>query len=355
MNHSYRRGGSLYLSMVIALTVCALPSFAETHSEYLFFPHIGASFHSGLADDSHLDSDDYTYGLDLFAAVEYQNLLFLGEALLSKEEQEIERFQFGWRLGDNKVWLGRFHNPVGYWNTQFHHGGYMQTSITRPAIVAFEDDNGPLPMHLTGLLVEGTREHDGRGLGYSVALAIGPELSDELEPLDVLSPTSGSQDRALALNVYREPVVYGPTRYGLYINYTEIPAASRGLDEIRQVSAGVYLNWESGPWRLIGSTFHVRNRLYQSNEVQVDDYLSGYFQAENTRSDRWKVFARVEWTFSDENDAYLVQFPDYARERILGGVRLDIFDRHAFKLEISDNRSEQDNFRQLMMQWDAMF
>jgi hypothetical protein len=29
-------------------------------------------------------------------------------------------------------WAGRFHSPYGYWNTAFHHGAQLQTSLLRP-------------------------------------------------------------------------------------------------------------------------------------------------------------------------------------------------------------------------------
>lgn len=345
----------LLLAILAFGTIYAQPGNAESESEYLLFPFIKASYLSGLAEGSSLDSDEYDFGLNLFAAIENRGFLFLGEALLAKEEQEIERLQLGWRIGNSKAWLGRFHNPIGYWNTQFHHGAYLQTSATRPAIVEFEDDGGVLPMHLAGLLIEGVKEHDGRGLGYAFAIASGPELADELEPLDVLNPTSGSQGLALAVNVYRQPVAYEPSQYGLFVNYTEIPAADRGFDEVRQTIAGGYWNWESDPWRLIGSAFYVENRLVQANNNQDDDFVAGYFQAEKLLNDKWSIFGRFEKTFASGNDAYLALFPDHAREKILGGFRLNVHDRHALTLEVSSNRLQDDRYRQLTLQWAAMF
>lgn len=355
MNHKDYGVGSLYVLIVITSVMYSPPSQGESTSEYLFFPHIGAIFRSELADDSLLDSDDYKYGVGVFATAEYRNLLFLGEVLLSNDEQEIERIQLGWTLGDNKVWLGRFHNPIGYWNSQFHHGSYLETSISRPSIVDFEENDGLLPMHLTGLLIEGVKEHDEQGLGYALAVATGPELSDQLEALNVLEPASGSQDLSVTLNVYHAPVIYSPTRYGLYVSYSEIPAISRGIDEIRQVNAGVYGNWESRHWRLIGSTFYVDSRLQQLNGERSDQFYGGYFQAEYNRDDQWTIFGRIESTFDDENDPYLALFPQHVNDRILGGIRLDIFDRHAFKLEVSRNHTQADKFFQFMLRWDAMF
>ncbi len=355
MNCNYFGGGLLYVLTAAATTIYSPPSHGESTADYLIFPRIGAIFRTDLEADSVLDDDDYKYGVDLFATAEHGKLLFLGELLLSKHEQEIERIQLGWRVGDSKVWLGRFHNPVGYWNSQFHHGSYMETSISRPSVVEFEDDDGILPMHLTGLLVEGVKEYAKKGIGYALAVASGPEFSDRLEPLDVLEPTSGSQDLSLAANVYLEPVIYSPTRYGLYVNYNEIPAVGRGFEEIRQINAGAYGNWESHPWRLLGSTFYVDNRLQQPAGTITDNFFSGYLQAEYSLDDRWTVFGRSEWTFGDSNDAYLTLFPHYITDRLLGGVRMGAFGQHAFKLEISGNRTQRDNFGQIMLQWDAMF
>jgi len=333
----------------------AQPGRAESESEFLLFPFAKVSYLSGLPAGSLLDDNENDFGLGLFAAIESGRFHFLGEALLAKEEQEIERLQLGWRMGDSKAWLGRFHNPIGYWNTQYHHGAFLQTSITRPAIAEFEDDGGVLPMHLAGLLIEGIKEHGNSGLGYALAIATGPELTDELEPLDVLNPGSGSQGLALTFNIYRQPEVYGPNQYGLFANYTEIPATDRGYDEIRQTIAGGYWNWESDPWRLIGSAYYVRNQLYQPNDKQTDDFVAAYFHADRYINENWLVFGRAEKTFASSNDAYLALFPDHTREKILAGLRFHIGERHALTLEVSGNRGQEDHYRKVMLQWAAMF
>ena len=341
--------------MTFGVLLYPRPVFADYDSELLLFPYVQASFLSGLPTDSTRESDEDDYGLNLFAVVENERLVFLGEALIAKDEQEIERLQLGWRIGESKLWLGRFHNPIGYWNTQFHHGDYLQTSISRPANLEYEDDNGVLPMHLTGLLLEGVREQEDHGLGYAVAIALGPELSDQLEPLDVLEPTSGSQGMALTVNLFRQPVVYGPNQYGIFASYTEIPAPERGIDEIRQVVVGGYWNWESDLWRFVGSTSHTRNRFEQGIAEESDSFSSAYLQVERRLGDRWTVFGRAERMFGDDNDSYLELFPDSARAKILGGARVDLLERHAIKLEISRIRGQDDRFRELTLQWAAIF
>jgi len=76
---------------------------------------------------------------------------------------DLERMQLGYEFSDNTtLWGGRFHTPYGYWNTAFHHGAQIQTSITRPRFIAFEDQGGILPAHSVGAWLH---SNPGTGIG----------------------------------------------------------------------------------------------------------------------------------------------------------------------------------------------
>lgn len=338
----------------VAAVLLAPVCHAGITGEFLLFPHAGVISHPGLARDSALADADYEFGVDTFATVEQGDFRFLGEAMLGRREQEVERLQLGVTAGGNQIWLGRFHNPIGYWNTQFHHGPYLETSVSRPAIENYEE-SGLLPMHLTGLLFEGSIERNGHGWGYALAAGAGPGFTDELEPLDILDPGAGLHDISLTLNLHYEPMPYAPTRFGVFVNYSEIPTAAEALRNVRQITAGVYGNWESSPWRLLGSVFLIRNELEHLAGDENDEFFSGYIQAEYKLTEPWTLFGRLEWTLGDEADVYLRLFPRHVKDRLLGGIRLDLLKRHALKLEISGNRSQSDDFGQIILQWDAMF
>ena len=49
-------------------------------------------------------------------------------------ERVIIRFDQSDRL---KVSFGRYHTPINWWNTAFHHGQWLQTTISRPEMVQF--------------------------------------------------------------------------------------------------------------------------------------------------------------------------------------------------------------------------
>lgn len=327
----------------------------EIPAEYFLFPNVSPVFRSGLEKNSALDNFDINYGLDLFGTIDYGKLRLLGEFLVTQDGPDIERIAAGWLIGDNTIWLGRNHSPIGFWNTQYHHGTYLQNSISRPAIIDYEHEGGILPMHMGGLLVEGVTGRDGRGLGYKLSVAVGPEYTGHLEEWHVVEPVSGDRGITTTLNVFLEPSRYEPVRYGAYINYSEIPATAVGIDEIRQISAGVYGNWESGNWRLTGASFYVHNRFVQSTGSTEDDFFSAYLQTEYSRDDKWIFFGRVELAAADGNDAYLALFPDFVRDRLAAGVRVNITEHNSLKFELSGNRAMKDEYGQFMLQWDAMF
>src|SRR5882762_11495762 len=49
---------------------------------------------------------------------------------------EVERSIIRYDYNDFfKLSFGRYHTPIGYWNTAFHHGAWLQTTISRPDMV----------------------------------------------------------------------------------------------------------------------------------------------------------------------------------------------------------------------------
>jgi hypothetical protein len=345
---------------MIVLT-CAIMMYSSYGSannlpELLFFPYITGGYFSGLPADSTRDSAEDDFGVDIFATMESGKLVVLAETLVSKKDQHIERLQIGMKVGNSTAWLGRFHNPIGYWNSQFHHGAYLQTTVSRPFVVEFEHDGGILPTHLTGLLIEGIRESGNSGLGYALAVAAGPELGDHhLEEVDILNPGETSSGLVLTAKLFRQPVTYDPTEYGLFMSRAEIPASGRIIDEVRQTVGGGYWHQESDAWRLVSSIFYVRNKLIQTGTRQTDAFVAGYFQAERLLSDTWSVFGRVEKKSAGSNDPYLALFPHHTQEKLMAGIRMNLFERHAFSLEISSDRQDNDHHRRFLLQWTAVF
>lgn len=62
----------------------------------------------------------------------------------------VERLHMRFRISNFYLTVGRVHTDLGYWNTAYHHGRWLQVTIDRPSVLAFGMDGGLLPNHAVG-------------------------------------------------------------------------------------------------------------------------------------------------------------------------------------------------------------
>jgi hypothetical protein len=85
---------------------------------------------------------------------------------------EVERIIIRYDLNDRfKLSFGRYHTPINYWNTAFHHGAWLQTTISRPEMTQF--GGSFLPVHFIGALAEGSVPAAGWNLNYNLGVGNG--------------------------------------------------------------------------------------------------------------------------------------------------------------------------------------
>jgi hypothetical protein len=320
--------------------------------ELLLFPEVTAFDRFDLRPDSARDDSDLEPAIDLFYAYDHQRFRFLIEGFTSPDLQALLRVQAGWRVRDTTFWLGRFQNLVGYWNNNFHHGAYMMTSVRRPGGASFEDEGGPLPSHLVGLLIEGNHAIGQAGLGYSLGLGAGPELGRQLESFDFVDPRGSHRFGATARLVY-QPMSFGPDELGISVSYTEIPSVDLGT--IRQVIVGLFGDRQFNRWHTHAGMFYLHNASDSQTGVSDHGAFNAYGQIEWQWRERWTLFTRLEGTLGEDGDPYLARFRDFVEDRVTGGVRLDLPYHMALKLEASREHVRDDEFSQVMLQWSAAF
>jgi len=85
---------------------------------------------------------------------------------------EVERAILRYDYNDHfKLSVGRYHTPINYWNTAFHHGLWLQTTASRPDMI--QTGGTFQPVHFVGLLAEGTVGSPSLGLGYNAGVGNG--------------------------------------------------------------------------------------------------------------------------------------------------------------------------------------
>lgn len=294
--------------------------------------------------------------VNIFYSIDYDRLRFLAEYLVRDDEQEMERLQLGWLAHPSAtLWLGRFHSPLGFWNSEHHHGAYLQTTISRPSILAFEDQNGVLPTHIFGALTEGSVEASAGEYNYAFGIGQGPVMKESLEPEDILDPR-GKGKLTLGSRLSYRPR-NSDSEFGAYAGSTRIPLRSaNGLDEARQLAIGAFFNMESERLRFLAELFRVKNRLIGPDFSHRTTFSVAYLQPEYRLSQTWKIFGRLEATSNRDNDAYLSLFPEFITSRVTVGSRFDPARNQALKFELSRNgRQDGVHFNQVSMQWSMVY
>ena len=132
---------------------------------------------------------------------------FFGEVSLTGRDTgysiEVERAFVRYDFSDElKISAGRFHTPIGYWNSAFHHGSWLQTSVARPEMIKF--GSRLIPTHFVGLLAEGVIPSAPVGLGLGYSLGFGNGRAGNIARAGDAGDVNG--DRAWLARVQSRPI-----------------------------------------------------------------------------------------------------------------------------------------------------
>ena len=340
---------------------------AESRHDMLVFASL-EGFEAFSASDPELEGFDRRATADFLYTYNSDRFRILAEYIWSDTESELERLQAAWQIDDQTMlWFGRFHAISNYWTTEYHHGQFMQTSISRPGLEEWEDESGPMPSHVTGLWLEHEYSvNDQSAINLGLVAGLAPKFDGQhLAPFDFLDPESGHDMTVSARVVYR-PDVLSTNQIGLSLAHNDIAVVSdsnpnlTNLNSILQTTLGVFSDWEWDAWRLSGNWVYFDVEMQYGNGDVQDDFVLGYVQGEYEAAKNWTVFGRAEIGFGEDNSLYLQLLPSVIAHRNMLGVRWDFADSHALTMEVADTSTQGDNlvhesFKEFRLQWSAVF
>jgi hypothetical protein len=222
-----------------------------------------------------------------------------------------------------KLSFGRYHTPINYWNTAFHHGQWLQTTISRPEMIQF--GGRLLPVHFIGALVEGAVPAGGLHLNYKAGVGNGraAAISRGGDAGDI------NGDRAWLVNLFSKPDrVYG-LEFGasVYGDTVTVPAG-----EFNEQIVSGYAAWQKEDPEIIAEVASIRHSADGSDEVR---WTHAYYVQAAYRLPQfnrlWKPYYRFEHVGVNVADAVFVGVP--ALDGSTVGVRYDASSFAALKGE----------------------
>jgi hypothetical protein len=353
--------------------VAALSMSFAGHSALAQHEHSSSEFEvfvaaEGLAGHGqpHPREDDPWFDADVIFGLTHGQFRVFGEYFVTADEHDLERFQVGYEVvPDTVLWLGRFHQPASAWDTEHHHGRYLQTAITRPAIENWEDEEGLIPQHITGALVESRRQiGKDAGLQISGGVGAGPSLtSQETRPIDLLGNNPGKHGLSYMGRLAFVPDYVGTSSAGLLFGHDQL-FASNAVTQAPLGSGhailniyGAYADWTVAAWRFIGAGYYVDVGLDRPS--RDESFMSGYLQAERQLPHRLTAFARIEDASRMKESRYVALLNDDSKDidltiqRQAVGLRWDYARRQALTVEVDHEVSLFEGGYEARLQWSA--
>jgi hypothetical protein len=163
-------------------------------------------------------------------------------------ERMILRFDRSDRL---KLSFGRYHTPINFWNTAFHHGQWLQTTASRPEMIQF--GGRLLPVHFVGALIEGAVPAGGSNLHYQAG--VGNGRASVISRAGDAGDSNGN--RAWLGNVFAKP----DRLFGLQVGgsvYSDKITLSTGREFREQIVSG-HAVWQKEDPELIAEIAAIRH------------------------------------------------------------------------------------------------
>lgn len=249
---------------------------------------------------------------------------------------EVERSIIRYDYNDYfKISFGRFHTPVGYWNTAFHHGAWLETTIDRPFQVRVGGNFTPL--HIVGLLAEGNIPSGGLGLSYQVGLGNGRG--------EIIGRPGDAGDinnnRAWVVNIFSRPSKLYGLQLGasVYGDKITLPSVQDFRDQnFREWIYSAYLVWTKGSPEFLSEFDHVNHRnIFTDQVVNSDAFYVQFAYRLPWLEKKLKPYYRFEYVHMPFSEQV---FTHQDLVQSILGLRYDISTYAAFKGEYRNTKAQ---------------
>jgi len=285
---------------------------------------------------------------------------------------DVERLNISRQLTENfSVAWGRFHTPIGYWNTAYHHGALIQPTILRPTFLDFEDGSGAIfPTHIIGIMADGKMTAAGGEWEYMLGMGNGSSINTDGfgspgyggSEIDVHN-VQDSQDKKMYVGelVYKLSKV--PAQFGLFALHdpfsesgTASTVAPVNNSLVTMQMWGVYARYAAHRFDFTAESYNIKNKDLAGN-AGSNKSAAWYVQLGYHVTDKFTPYYRFEDVDYLVNDPYYQYLGTPEGSRHVLDLRYDLDDTNALKFEVTRFEPVQagmDSYNTVALQWSFM-
>lgn len=252
---------------------------------------------------------------------------------------DLERLQLGYTFSDAAtLWGGRFHTPYGVWNTAFHHGAQIQTSLSRPRFLEFEDRGGILPAHTVGAWLTGTLPTSSMRFNYDIYVGNSPDIRTDAAapaPSGVLNPRAGGDEHFSMTTGFRAEIAprgaLDGLKVGVHAMRSNVHDEPRTF-QTRLLTYGPFVTYNSDQWEVLAELYKFRNR--DVSGATGSQGSSAWYAQAGYNMGRTTPYVRAERAWLNQTDNYFAALNSgRSYDTTSLGLRFDLASNVALKFE----------------------
>jgi len=258
----------------------------------------------------------------------------------SKWDQE--RLWGAWAFSDVlQIKLGLEHSPISLWNRLFHHGRWLELTISRPLLAQFESAYGILPMHEAGIEFLGDVPLGGGSLQYIlfVSNGRGRRINQVQEFSDQNNEKAFTFGAGYRFNTTETIFV------GLFGRTDQIPPDSdepTRTGSVREWIVSFQFLYRSDRFDILSEVAYIHDD--DRTVDQTFESWTGYFQLGYHLSDEWTPYVRFDFRQMAYGDPYYaVAGRDLDALEIVIGTRWNFLPNAALKFEVGFGEQEEED------------
>jgi hypothetical protein len=231
-----------------------------------------------------------------------------------------------------KISAGRYHTPHSFWNTEYHHGLWLQTTAGRPEMIRF--GSTVMPVHFVGAQIEGLVAPGTIGLGYVAGVGNGraANVARAGDAGDI------NDDRAFTFALSAKPPSIPGLRVGGALHFDRVTLA--GADELtKERIASAHVAWLGRGPELIAEYARITHEedVTAANAYGTDAYYMQLAYSLPGQATGLKPYLRLERIDVPAEDPFFGPLgADY--NGAIAGIRFDFAHLAALKAEYRSER-----------------
>ncbi|MDD5435048.1 MAG: hypothetical protein PH343_06435 [Nitrospira sp.] len=358
--------GRLEAPLYISIVFWIMAVFFMTISKCYAFELNGftdVSFTQSNGNVSEHGHGDFALGtVDLYLAQNLEDTEILVEIGIEEGDVlDLERVSIGYTFSDAlRLRAGRFHTPLGFWNTSYHHGVQLQPTIKRPEFLRFEDDGGIIPAHMIGAYASGRVRSSLGAIEYGVLIGNGPRITNyENMGHNSLVPNNiedNNSEKAFAVHASISPEAIEGLKAGISGHFSKIQTDKDALGSAVNVDQSILaaaLKYGIGNTDLSGEYFIIQNKDNLGGGTKTSNAYYGL--ATYSINDKFIPYLMYDNISADQSDPYFKSLGTQDISNLTAGLRYNISYRSSLKGEVRAVDKGNDTWNEYGIQWALAF